>query len=294
MIRFARLGNLLARRIVNLLPVKTAKALQIWRIKARLRAETIANRVPHGLPGQLIVSLTSYPARFATLSLTLSCLRNQTVVPDRIMLWIARGDLIQFRKRFGSEIRGVSVAECDDVRSFTKLVPCLEQFPEAFIVTADDDMYYEPEWLETLVRAFDPLAPTIVCRRAHRIRVDDVTGAPLPQRLWEWDVQDEASRQPSSDLEPTGVAGILYPPGCLHRDATRRDLFLKLCPTSDDMWFYFMARRRGTLCKKTGGIFEQKFWPGSQDQSLWSVNKTVNDGQIKALVAEFGFPITSG
>jgi hypothetical protein len=92
------------------------------------------------------------------------------------------------------------------------------------------------------------------------------------------------------------VAGILYPPGCLHRDATRRDLFLKLCPFSDDMWFYFMARRRGTLCKKTGGKFELKFWPGSQDQALWMVNNVnvANDDQIKALVAEFGFPITSG
>ena len=53
----------------------------------------------HRLPSELIVSLTSYPPRFKTLHLTIKSLLDQTVRPDRIILWIGRGamDLIPDR-----------------------------------------------------------------------------------------------------------------------------------------------------------------------------------------------------
>ena len=38
---------------------------------------------PHGLPGPLIVSLTSYGPRLASLHLTLKCLLRQSVRPSR-------------------------------------------------------------------------------------------------------------------------------------------------------------------------------------------------------------------
>ena len=49
----------------------------------------------HSLPGELIVSLTSYPARFGTLHLTLGCLLDQSIKADRTILWIAHDDLDQ-------------------------------------------------------------------------------------------------------------------------------------------------------------------------------------------------------
>ena len=42
----------------------------------------------HQLPSRLIVSLTSYPARFKTLGLTIRSLLDQTVKPDLIVLWV--------------------------------------------------------------------------------------------------------------------------------------------------------------------------------------------------------------
>ena len=44
---------------------------------------------PHGLPVPLIISLTSFPARYDTLHLTLKSLMGQSVRPDRVILWLA-------------------------------------------------------------------------------------------------------------------------------------------------------------------------------------------------------------
>src|SRR6516165_1052567 len=67
--------------IPQLLALKTR---YLWRARARQRL--------HQLPGELIVSLTSYPARFGTLGLTLRCLLSQTIRADRTILWISNAD----------------------------------------------------------------------------------------------------------------------------------------------------------------------------------------------------------
>ena len=74
-----------------------------WRTAAALRrAEravarfpTVAHPRPHGLATELIVSLTSYPPRFAVLAKTLRSLIDQRVKPDRLVLWIAHDDTAQ-------------------------------------------------------------------------------------------------------------------------------------------------------------------------------------------------------
>jgi hypothetical protein len=45
--------------------------------------------VPHNLPGELIVSLTSYPDRFPTLHKTVRSLLSQDMLADRTILWVA-------------------------------------------------------------------------------------------------------------------------------------------------------------------------------------------------------------
>src|SRR6056297_1722336 len=53
----------------------------------------------HGLPGELIVSLTSYPKRFKTLPLTLASILNQSVKPNKVILWIAYEDKSKLPKK---------------------------------------------------------------------------------------------------------------------------------------------------------------------------------------------------
>jgi len=245
----------------------------------------------HALPGELIVSLTSYPARFPTLHLTLACLLDQTVRADRTILWVARNDAPELPETVRVlEDRGLEVRLCDDLRSYKKLVPALQAFPDAFIATADDDIYYPRHWLERLVAGALVTPEVITCHRAHRIRLD-AQGRLKPYVQWAFDVQDVAARRPSTDLLPTGAGGILYPPQSLDNRVTDRSLFERLCPDGDDLWFYWCARMAGTKHKKVGGKLPLIPWRGKQQSALWQSNECGgNDMAIAALQTEFGYP----
>jgi hypothetical protein len=180
----------------------------------------------------------------------------------------------------------IEVVPVTDERSYKKLVFALERFPAAFIATADDDVYYHPTWLQSLITDYQP--GVIHCHRAHRVPLCK----PLPPyRAWTKDVCDEAARQASVDLMPTGVGGILYPPGALHTDATDRDTYRALCPDADDIWFYWQARRAGSRHRKVGAEFNPLMWPGSQRESLFATNIDANDQQIANLIERYGYPL---
>lgn len=258
-----------------------------------LRDRSLARRPRrrHGLPAPLIVSLTSHPRRFASLHRTLACLLGQTVKPDRVVLWLGSGAAARLPRQVRAlAARGLEVRESEDLGPHTKLLPALAAFPDAYLVNADDDVYYPADWLETLVGAHDPAAPAILCYRAQRLRLAP-GGAVAPFSDWQHDVQDKAARRPSVDLLPTGVGGTLYPPASLHPDVLDIGLMRKLSPANDDFWFWWQARRAGTRHRKVGGRFRYLDWPGSQGVALHPHNLAGGyDGHIRALVAHYGLP----
>jgi hypothetical protein len=213
------------------------------------------------------------------------------VIPDRIILWIAEHDLPLLPAKVRAfEKAGISIRGCEDLKSYKKLVPALEEYPDAFIVTADDDAFYRPAWLEELVSEYDPSAPAIVCHRAHRLRLAP-NGHVAPYLSWQWQVTDAAARAPSVDIVPTGCGGIFYPPGSLHPDVTNRKLLQELAPTADDLWFYWMGQRAGSRSKVVNKSSKLILWPHPPEQTLMGINHAgENDRQIRALEERLGTP----
>lgn len=253
---------------------------------ARAEAEIMSRRIepaPHGLSSPLVVSLTSYPARFAALRLVLRSLLNQTVRPDRVVLWLDAVDA----PALPSEIAalGVEVRTCPNWRSYKKIVPALMEWPEAHVVTADDDVYYGPDWLAGLVRH---AAAGVVSHRAHRIALDG-QGQPLSYDRWE---RNLGAPETSALVFPTGVGGVLYAPGVFHPDVCRADLFQELAPSADDVWLYWMHRLAGSRPAKIGGRWRITEWHGTQETNLRAGNLAGNgnDRAVGALVARYGFP----
>lgn len=282
------------RTVYNLIPREISVPVRsAWQFRwYQRRYGKAGQQRPHDLPGELVVSLTSYPPRFPTLHLTLHNLLDQTVRPDRVVLSVAEGDEELLPPRVRALIgNGVELRVVPDVRSFKKLVFAVQEWPDAFIVTADDDNFYPSNWLEQLVNGFDPANPAIICHRAHRLPMSGGDRLP-PYDTWENDVQDAAARTPSRDLVAVGLGGIFYPPRSLHPDVTDQEAFSRLCPRADDLWFYWCARRVGTLYKKVGGRFPALYWASSQDVSLFTSNMTENDVQARRLIEAYGNPVT--
>ena len=284
------LRNLLPKRLRRALgAIRDVSVTHFYVAKAMRRLNHPRAGRPHGLPGELMISLTSYPARFATLHLTLACLLDQSAKADRTILWIAHDDIEKLPAAI-TELkgRGLEIRACEDLRSYKKLVPALEAFPNAFIATADDDVYYPRDWLNALVAGIKTSPRTIACHRAHRITRES-SGRVAPYLDWDFDVQDDAARRPSTDLLPTGVGGVIYPPGSLDRRATDRSLFQRLSRHGDDLWFYWCAHMTGTRHQKVGTRFHQIVWPETQSSSLWERNEAGrNDLMIEALERELG------
>lgn len=243
----------------------------------------------HRLPDPLYVSIKSHPPRYKYLRQALLSLLAQDVRPNGILLWIEHDDLaalplgVRALRRFG-----LTIMPCENgLRSYGKIVPALQHYPEAYIATADDDQIYPHDWLSGLVAAASPNA--IAYYRGHRMRFA-ADGTPTPYLAWDWDID----RQMDGDVVvPTGIGGIIYPPHALDPRVLDRSLFGTLAPTSDDLWLCWMARLRGTGFRKvTPGAIREAL-PTASVASLYAVNnldQMGNDSAVKALVAQFGLP----
>lgn len=235
----------------------------------------------------LVVSLTSYPPRFPTLHLTLKCLLSQTVQADRVILWVSNVDAPQLPQDVTRLIRhGLEIRQTGDVRSYKKIIPALQAFPDADIVTADDDTYYWANWLQELLTASSAHPGDVIAHRLHRITLSD-GGAIAPYAQWGKGL-NPADGSPLNFA--TGVGGVLYPAGSLHPDVTDEAAFMRLCPTGDDIWLYWMVRRNGRIERHSGTRHSLLPWSGTQAAALWNINKHDNDEQIRAMIATYGQP----
>jgi glycosyltransferase involved in cell wall biosynthesis len=64
----------------------------------------------------------------------------------------------------------------------------------------------------------------------------------LPYNLWKRNTKLPFA---SHFILPTGCGGILYPSGSLYQDTRNQDLFMKLAPSCDDLWFWAMSTLNG-------------------------------------------------
>ena len=140
---------------------------------------------------ELIVSLTSYPDRIPYIHKTINTLLNQTLKPDRLILWLADSQFPNKEEDLPQNLLklidlGLEIRWCEDLRSYKKLIPALKEFPNDIIVTADDDLYYTPDWLESLYCEYLKNPKYIYVKRASRnyFEEDNLKSVPLKESLF--------------------------------------------------------------------------------------------------------------
>ncbi len=240
----------------------------------------------------IIVSLTSYPPRMPLLHIALFSLLTQTLRPQRVILWLAHE---QFPGRDADlpkavlklQDLGLEIRWTHDIRSYKKLVPTLAEYADKTIVTADDDTFYPPDWLESLYAPYvqSGYRQMICGHRVHHITCD-AHGKILPYLQW---LQHSQNTVPLSFLNfATGVGGILYPPSCLHPDVLREDVFMKLAPAGDDIFFWAMAVLQGSPTSITPNRVVSSFDLAVGGEALWHTNvKGRNDVQLRAILESY-------
>ncbi|MDR0305509.1 MAG: hypothetical protein LBI42_01595 [Chitinispirillales bacterium] len=219
----------------------------------RILDKKIAAFIKHGrkssseTENNLIVSLTTFPQRITEVKYAVYSLLNQTLLPQRIVLWLAESQFPNKERDLPNELlafkkHGLDIRWCEDLRSYKKLIPSLEQFPDSFIATADDDIFYEKTWLEKLWNSHLENPESVICHVAKAIEFD-ADNSLIPFVKWKRNIKDDYPPFLNVQL---GAGGCLYHKKYLHEDVFKRDLFMKLAPYGDDLWFYFMAILNGT------------------------------------------------
>jgi len=241
-----------------------------------------------------IVSLTSFPARINQVWVVIELLLRQSFKPDSIILWLSEEQFPD--KKVPENLnklkeRGLIIEFCkDDLRAHKKYYYAFKNFPNAHILTVDDDLYYDSKLLENLIIMQSSNPGAIVTNRAHKLRFDS-TGNAMSYKNWSHNVTEESA---SLLLVPTGGGGTLYPIGGLPAETFEVDLIKRLCFHADDIWLKMMSLRTGTMVV-TNGRYNKDFITVGSTQTeklvLQNVKQGGNDDQLKNVLAHFQMDI---
>lgn len=219
----------------------------------------------------VIVSLTSIPSRLNIVDIVIRSILNQEVRPQKILLWLntdLKNSIPKKLKKLEGDIFEIRYSELNC--SHRKLIHTLELYANTIIITCDDDLIYHPTWLKSIYNEHKKNSEVIIANQIRHISYDAKDGSLLPYKKWK---KTSEVKTNTKAVLPIGAGGILYPPNTLSSKTTDKDLFLKLTPKADDLWFKAMALLEGTQ-----SILSNTPVPtpipilGSQAQSLKKVN----------------------
>ena len=228
------------------------------------------------------VSLTSFPARIEMAYYAIKSLMIQSYKADRIVLWLAESQFPNKKlpDRFDQLIkRGLTVRWCDDLRSHKKYYYALqEQKTGELVITYDDDLIYEYDSIEKLVRSHFIYKDCIICNRAHSVSFN-ADGTLLPYNQWK--VHSKVGvNEPTADLVPSTGNGCLYPFGCMPPITFNWEVAKENALTADDIWMRFCSLQNNVQVVKTKEtIATLCIVFGSQKERLTQINDLEGENQ---------------
>lgn len=175
------------------------------------RIESVKHAANRITDEQVVVSLTTFPARIAKVSLCLESILRQTRPADKVILWLAdtqfpnKNSLPSDLKSL--EGKGLEIRFCEDLKSYKKFFYTAKEYAGSIIIVADDDVFYPEDWVERLLIRHMQHKDCVVCYRAHKITFTADAVAPYSQ----WLSAAPGATGPAMDLVPTGVGGGTLP-----------------------------------------------------------------------------------
>lgn len=190
---------------------------------------------------QVIVSLTSFPAAIPYAAQAIQSILRGSVLPDKVVLYLT---FAQFGEAgIPKDLRNLAEQNPlfeirdypKDIRSYRKLIPAITDFPDAIIVTIDDDVCYHKNMLRDLLHLHKQIPNAILAHRAKLMKPGE------PYRKWKkyrWYHFLLKKIHTNFKNIQTGVGGVLYPPHSLKKEMLDVESFTEIAPTTDDIWFW--------------------------------------------------------
>ena len=244
---------------------------------------------------QVIVSLTSFPAAIPFAVQAVQSILRGSVLPDKIVLYLTATQFPQ--GQIPLELQDLSnrnsVFEVrfyeENIRSYTKLIPALKDFPDDIIITIDDDMWYAKYMLQRLLCLHKRYPKAIIGHRVRHLKLN----APyqMSKRYMNLRFLTKSMKPKFGNLQ-TGIGGVLYPPDSLKKEMLDSKLFMEMAPTTDDIWFWAAAVANGTkIAPVRFGFWNPRELNKPTEISLKQVNihsnRDVNREVIESVIEKY-------
>jgi len=237
---------------------------------------------------EIIVSMTTFGARFYDAYIAIESIMQGTIKPNRIILWVSE-DLKDIKVPIvlrNQMQRGLEIRYCKDIRSYTKLIYSLKAFPNASIITMDDDIIYPHDAIENLINVHNE-NPDMICANVLR-PLPPVGCNPYPS-LSEFDFAEHYKAVYNRYILE-GYSGVLYPPHSLPDEVFNEDVFLSI-------WFSAMAMLKNTkIISAHPHIYFLNYVNNKTVQAIALKNINVwgdslNDVQLKDVFTKYKLPL---
>lgn len=226
---------------------------------------------------EITVSLTSFPQRIKRIHLVVESLLRQTIKPGKILLYLSKE---QFKHQFKDlpsnllrlQSMGLQIKFVDnDYRSHKKYLYSFREYPESLIITVDDDMIYNKDLLESLIK--NKRKGKITANYVHGIRYNS-DGSVKSYVDW------ISNKSPADKYILGSGGGAAFIPSELYPDILDIELSQNLAPWADDLWLSAMAILNNMEIEPTN--YPQSFIiiSNKNNKTLFEINKIQNDVQI--------------
>jgi len=239
---------------------------------------------------EIIVSLTSFPPRMPTIAACIESLKHQTKQPNRILLWLSEDQFPGRDAELPAELCALADRQFEirwvagDLAPHKKYFYAMREFPDALVVTVDDDVRYDRDLIATLYQAHLEHPLSVVAGRSNLIRFRP-NGVLRTYDSWGYEYQYLREMETFA-LLPTGIGGVLYPPGSVPAEAFDVSAIEATSLYADDLWLKVMTTANGYPVWMPQRKFEYRNIDGSQGTALWRGNafRDGNDLAIRSIL----------
>lgn len=230
---------------------------------------------------RIIVSLTTFPGRINQVWLVIETILRQTKKPDLIILYLSKcqfpGKQALPKKLLSQEKRGLNIIFVqNDLKSHKKYFYSIKTYPNDFIITIDDDIFYRTKMIENLYNDSLKYPRTVIAQYCKKMTYNNN----ILSEYCKWTELERETSPTYNNFFGSG-GGTLFPPKSLLKDITNENLFMSLCPTADDIWLNAMCRVNKVKIRKAN--CSNLFLPiiNGDKETLDQINNGMNQNDIQ-------------
>lgn len=240
---------------------------------------------PHDF-GNIFISLTTYPARIESAFYAICSILDQTVKPNKIILTLIKEEFPEGESSLPQSILSLKkkglefLWATDNLRPHNKYFYSMQKYPNALIITIDDDILYPRDTIEKLVHSYKNHPKAISAFHTDKFSIRN-------NRLGKYSKATIGYNKdiytPRMDLLAEGFAGVLYPPSILPQEAFQKDLIQQCAPIADDIWLKCIELKNNIPVVCASSKQNVQIQTSNQDKALFLQNRQMNfnDKQLK-------------